>query len=126
MVNADATTMPVEDPGLCVPSCEREARGRPRMSTYAESVYEAPPPAYDAIDFSVPPAVRSGQPLPRVSQAQPPPTVRQAQPLPAIPTGQVLPSIPQMQPLPPVSHFQPMTPLPVPPVEAREEGQHVA
>ena len=58
VVNADASSMPVEDPGRRLPP--RDPRLQmvqqlpPRMS-YAESVYEMPPPAYDAIDFSVPP-----------------------------------------------------------------------
>ncbi|RPD57513.1 hypothetical protein L226DRAFT_457721 [Lentinus tigrinus ALCF2SS1-7] len=58
VVNADASSMPVEDPGRRLP--QRDPRLQvvqqlpPRVS-YAESVYEMPPPAYDAIDFSVPP-----------------------------------------------------------------------
>ncbi|KAI0745877.1 hypothetical protein C8Q76DRAFT_808294 [Earliella scabrosa] len=95
VVNADATTMPAEDPGRCLPS----DRGRARMS-YAESVYEMPPPAYDAIDFSVPPVPPAGSSVP------------------------TLPPLPHMQSLPPIMQGQPLhvTPLPVPPIDTRTEG----
>ncbi|KAI0709549.1 hypothetical protein C8T65DRAFT_196997 [Cerioporus squamosus] len=77
VVNADAGSMPVEDPGRRVP--QRDPRLQvvqqlpPRMS-YAESVYELPPPAYDAIDFSVPPVPPSNSvhlPTLQTSHAQP-------------------------------------------------------
>ncbi|TFK85541.1 hypothetical protein K466DRAFT_576839 [Polyporus arcularius HHB13444] len=77
VVNADAGSMPVEDPGRRVP--QRDARLQvvqqlpPRMS-YTESVYELPPPAYDAIDFSVPPVPPSNSvrlPSLQPSHAQP-------------------------------------------------------
>ncbi|KAI0744086.1 hypothetical protein C8Q80DRAFT_1272673 [Daedaleopsis nitida] len=96
VVNADASTMPIEDPGRVPPS----ERGRnTRMSTYAESVYELPPPAYDAIDFSLPPV----PPLPHATQA------------PTLSRVSSSPSIPQ------VAHSQ-VTPLPALPVEAGGEG----
>ncbi|KAI8994004.1 hypothetical protein BD414DRAFT_270047 [Trametes punicea] len=91
VVNADLPAQPTADPstipglappglgyaaGACPPPppSPGDLRLNPRMS-YAESVYEMPPPAYDAIDFSVqyvppvPPipahlAVVSAQPLP--------------------------------------------------------------
>ncbi|OJT01923.1 hypothetical protein TRAPUB_7612 [Trametes pubescens] len=59
VVNADVPTQPQHpDPGLGIGSAAAcppppgELRLNPRIS-YADSVYEMPPPAYDAIDFSV-------------------------------------------------------------------------
>ena len=96
--NGDASSLPAEDPGRVLP-LDRRIR-HPRVS-YAESVYEMPPPAYDAIDFSVPPV----PPLPR---PHPLPPARQGTPqLPLTPLHSAL-----MAP----------TPLPMPPVEAGGEG----
>ena len=60
MMNADASTRPDgQGSGAAYAQPERDMRLRSPPSagriSYAESVYEAPPPAYDAIDFSVPP-----------------------------------------------------------------------
>ena len=98
VVNGDAHSLPAEDPGRVLPT-DRRIR-QPRLS-YADSVYEMPPPAYDAIDFSVPPV----PPLPR---PHPLPQARQGTPqLPLTPLHSAL-----MAP----------TPLPMPPVEAGGEG----
>ena len=103
VVNGDANSMPAEDPGLVL-HAERERRIRQQQQqqqqqqqrmSYADSVYEMPPPAYDAIDFSVPPVPPLPQGMQRIA---------------------ALPQQPQMAPLPP-------TPLPAPPVEAGGEGQ---
>ncbi len=97
VVNGDPASMPIEDPGRRPRERMRAHAPAPRIS-YAESVYEAPPPAYDAIDFSVPAALA--------------------------PARSTLPRIPPMQTLPPLPQVQqmPITPLPAPPVEAGGEG----
>ncbi|KAH9858443.1 hypothetical protein C2E23DRAFT_2599 [Lenzites betulinus] len=88
VVNADVTPPPTGDPaaetgGGLRADAPGDLRMNPRLS-YAESVYEMPPPAYDAIDFSVryvpaPPV----PPLPP-AHAQPPATAHPT-PLPVPP-----------------------------------------
>ncbi|PIL35959.1 hypothetical protein GSI_01619 [Ganoderma sinense ZZ0214-1] len=106
VVNGDANLLPTEDPGRVLPGDRRvRQQQQPRMSAaYADSVYEMPPPAYDAIDFSVPP-VRH---LPR----QPP-----------VPLPQARRSTPQLPLTPLHSALVTPTPLPMPPLEAGGEGQ---
>ncbi|KAH9942355.1 uncharacterized protein BXZ73DRAFT_74628 [Epithele typhae] len=84
---------------------ERNMRVRGRIS-YAESVYEAPPPAYDAIDFSVPP-VPSVPHMHSLSRMASHPHLSVAQPM---------------------SHPAPgaITPLPVPPTDPGGEGQRAS
>ena len=104
VVNGDASSLPTEDPGRVLPG-DRRVRQQPRISTsYPESVYEMPPPAYDAIDFSVPPV----PPLPRPHQP----------PLPQARHG-----TPQLSLTPLHSALMTPTPLPLPPLEAGGEGQ---
>ncbi|KAI1795598.1 hypothetical protein LXA43DRAFT_881332 [Ganoderma leucocontextum] len=100
VVNGDARSLPAEDPGRVLPT---DRRIRQQRVSYADSVYEMPPPAYDAIDFSVPP-------VPPLPQSPPVLQVRQQ-------------SAPQLPPTPLHSALMAPIPLPMPPVEAGGEGQ---
>ena len=84
VVNADADAQAGSRERLGPP--ERDMRLRGRVS-YVESVYDPPPPAYDAIDFSVPP-MRSLATVPSMPSLQSAPLPPAPLPVPPMQNGE--------------------------------------